>query len=52
MDVQIAPEWSYAGMHYYSVWVDGVKYDEFTSRGWLTASQLYDVAQGYKEGLE
>jgi len=52
MDCYVSPEWSYAGRHHYAVWVDGVRYDEFTSKGWLTGSQMHDVAAGYAEALD
>lgn len=37
----------------YQVWVDGKVYDEFKVIGPpLTWAQQYDVAAGYREGLE
>lgn len=39
---------------FYQVWVDGAIYDQFTARSGhpLTWSQQWDVAAGYREGLE
>lgn len=46
--------WVSASHPFYQVWVDGKIYDEFTARfGYpLTHSQMVDVANGYREGLE
>lgn len=51
VDVYVQPEWNYAGQYHYSVWVDGEKYDEFTSLGWLTHREMIDVARGYANAL-
>ena len=54
-DVYVSPDWHYAGDYHYVVFVDGEKYDEFTSRrpwGWLTQSQMYDIANGYQEAID
>lgn len=40
------------GQWLYRVWVDGVLYDKMFSNKRITDSQMYDVAQGYREGLE
>jgi len=51
-EVYVAPS-GHFGPHYrYVVIVDGKVYDEFVSYGWITQSQMFDVAAGYKEGLE
>ena len=52
MDCHVTLEWSYAGKRHYSVWCQGEKMDEFTSTGWLTHSQMIDVARGYAEVLD
>lgn len=51
MDVTVH-ETSIFGDHIYRVFVDGALYEFFISKKPLTASEQYDVAQGYKEGLE
>lgn len=52
MRVSVIPEWSYAGQHHYTVWVDGEKYDEFTSNGWISHRFMIDIANLYREALE
>ena len=54
MDVYVREEWTYGGQAYYTVWVDGQLYDNFTltKKPLLTWSQQIDVANGYKEALE
>lgn len=52
VDVYVSEEWAYHKDAHYIVWVDGEKYDEFTSRtGPLTFRQQIDVSAGYSEAL-
>lgn len=51
MDVTVH-ETSIFGDHIYRVFVDGALYEYFLSKEKLTASEQYDVAAGYREGLE
>ena len=39
---------------WYQVWVDGKVYDQFVLRFGprLTWSQMYDIAEGYREALD
>lgn len=52
VDVYVSPLGNLGETYFYIVNVDGVNYDEFKSKGWLTASQMRDVAIGYAEALE
>jgi len=51
MDVYVSEVSAYAGSYLYYVFVDGEKYDEFSSTRWITHAQMIDVARGYEEGL-
>lgn len=47
--VYVSPMGHYGSTYFYVVMVDGKQYDEFSSEGWITHSQMIDVARGYQE---